>query len=339
MPVTSGKIAELAGVSRGTVDRALHNRGGVNPEVEKRIKRLAEQLGYKPDRAGKALSSRKNPPKIGVLLNSLGNPFFDEVKRGIAAAGSELADFRLKIMLKELKGYRVEDQLSSLEEFAAAGVKGIVIMPLNDPRVAEKMNELSEKGIGFVTVNTDIGGTKRIAYVGCDYIKSGRTAAGLAELIQPGETNLLIITGSVKNMGHNERISGFIETAEGRSGLHLTDIAENQDDEETAYRVAAQKLREHPEINMIYMVSAGVSGAARAVSERSGKIHILCFDSTPQVVSLVKDKIITATICQEPFKQGYRSVQILFDAVVNGILPENELQYTDCQIKIRQNIE
>ena len=95
VPVTSGKIAELAGVSRGTVDRALHNRGGVNPEVEKKIKQLADQLGYKPDRAGKALSSRKNPPKIGVLLNSVGNAFFDEVKRGIAAAEKELADFRL----------------------------------------------------------------------------------------------------------------------------------------------------------------------------------------------------------------------------------------------------
>ena len=340
VPVTSGKIAELAGVSRGTVDRALHNRGGVNPEVEKKIKQLADQLGYKPDRAGKALSSRKNPPKIGVLLNSVGNTFFDEVKRGIAAAEKELADFRLEIFLKEVKGYQPEDQLGALDEFASLGVKGIVIMPVNDLRVADKINALSDRGIRFVTVNTDIDATERIAYVGCDYVKSGQTAAGLAELILPGQTNLLIVTGSIKNLGHNKRIYGFGRALKDRlSDIRVTDIVENQDDEELAYRITAQKLREHPEVNMIYMVSAGVNGVVRAVSERSKKIHILCFDSTPQIVSLLKERKITATICQEPYEQGYRAVQILFDAVVNGVLPVSEFQYTDCQIKIRQNIE
>mgnify|MGYP000845744127 FL=1 len=340
MPVTSGKIAELAGVSRGTVDRALHNRGGVKPEVEKKIKQIAKELGYEPDRAGKALSSRKNPPKIGVLLNSVGNAFFDEVKEGIAAAEKELADFRLKILLKEVKGYQPEDQLAALDEFASLGVKGIVIMPVNDLRVADKINALSDRGIRFVTVNTDIDATDRIAYVGCDYVKSGQTAAGLAELILPGRTNLLIVTGSIKNLGHNKRIYGFGRALKDRlADIRVIDIVENQDDEEQAYRITAQKLREHPEVNMIYMVSAGVGGVARAVSEQSQKIHILCFDSTPQIVSLIKAGKITATICQEPYEQGYRAVRILFDAVVNGVLPASEFQYTDCQIKIRQNIE
>lgn len=340
MPVTSGKIAELAGVSRGTVDRALHNRGGVKPEVEKKIKQIAKELGYEPDRAGKALSSRKNPPKIGVLLNSLGNAFFDEVKEGIAAAEKELADFRLKILLKEVKGYQPEDQLAALDEFASLGVKGIVIMPVNDLRVADKINELSDRGIRFVTVNTDIDATDRIAYVGSDYIKGGQTAAGLAELILPGKTELLIVTGSIKNVGHNKRIYGFGRAMKDRlKDIRVVDIVENQDDEEQAYRITAQKLREYPEVNLIYAVSAGVGGVVRAVSEHSGQIRILCFDSTPQIVSLIKAGKITATICQEPYEQGYRSVRILFDAIVNGILPASEYQYTACQIKIRQNIE
>lgn len=45
MAVTSQQIAELAGVSRGTVDRALHNRGRVSPEVAARIQKIAEELG------------------------------------------------------------------------------------------------------------------------------------------------------------------------------------------------------------------------------------------------------------------------------------------------------
>ena len=52
MAVTAQQIAELAGVSRGTVDRALHNRGRVNPEVAARIQRIAEELGYNLDQCG-----------------------------------------------------------------------------------------------------------------------------------------------------------------------------------------------------------------------------------------------------------------------------------------------
>ena len=56
MAVTSQQIADLAGVSRGTVDRALHNRGRVNPEVAARVLKIAEDLGSRPTACGQALA-------------------------------------------------------------------------------------------------------------------------------------------------------------------------------------------------------------------------------------------------------------------------------------------
>jgi len=55
MGVTSQQIAELAGVFRGTVDRALHNRGRGNPEVAAHIRKIAEDLGYQPNSIRQAL--------------------------------------------------------------------------------------------------------------------------------------------------------------------------------------------------------------------------------------------------------------------------------------------
>ena len=54
MSITSKQLAELAGVSRGTVDRALNHRGGVRPSVQQRIEELARKYNYRPNRAGKA---------------------------------------------------------------------------------------------------------------------------------------------------------------------------------------------------------------------------------------------------------------------------------------------
>ena len=45
MGVTIRQIAEAAGVSRGTVDRALNNRGRIRPEVAERVRQIAEEMG------------------------------------------------------------------------------------------------------------------------------------------------------------------------------------------------------------------------------------------------------------------------------------------------------
>ena len=69
MAITLQQIADLAGVSRGTVDRALNNRGRIKPEVEQRIKKIAKDVGYKPSRAGRALAMAKKNIKITPLFH------------------------------------------------------------------------------------------------------------------------------------------------------------------------------------------------------------------------------------------------------------------------------
>ena len=56
MAITLNQIAEICGVSRGTVDRALHNKGNVRPAVAERIKAVANEYGYIPNRPAVALA-------------------------------------------------------------------------------------------------------------------------------------------------------------------------------------------------------------------------------------------------------------------------------------------
>ena len=68
MSVTVKQIAELAGVSRGTVDRALNGRGNVRPEIEKKILEIAREMGYTPNRAGKALAYQRKNLSFGIII-------------------------------------------------------------------------------------------------------------------------------------------------------------------------------------------------------------------------------------------------------------------------------
>ena len=83
---TIKEIAELAGVSRGTVDRVLNNRGAVHPKTAEKILDIARALDYRPNKAGTALAAQKKKYRIGVILFSRHNPFFDEVMEEIGRA-------------------------------------------------------------------------------------------------------------------------------------------------------------------------------------------------------------------------------------------------------------
>ena len=74
MAVTVKQIAELANVSRGTVDRVLNNRSGVSEATRQKVLKIAKELHYEPNFLAKALVSKKESLKIGVILTPDYNP-------------------------------------------------------------------------------------------------------------------------------------------------------------------------------------------------------------------------------------------------------------------------
>lgn len=338
MPVTVKQIAEYAGVSRGTVDRVLNHRGGVKATVAERVQQIADELGYRPNRAGKALANRKNPIRIGVLLNSVGNAFYDEVREGIEAAKAEYRDFSLRVTLRELKGYTVEEQLSVIDELLTTGVQALILTPINDPIVVERINLLLEQGILIIKLNSDVDGLAKAPYIGCNYQKSGETAAGLLKLFTGGNATVGIVTGSVKMLGHNQRINGFLNGAKAEfASFTLADIVENNDDDEQSYRQTKALLEQHA-LTALYFTAGGVVGGCRAVKEHAVPPLVICCDDTPEIKKMIQDGIVSATICQQPFQQGYQAIQAIFHQFMTGEFPYGASIFMENQIKIKSNL-
>lgn len=340
MRITSKQIAEMAGVSRGTVDRVLNHRGGVRLEVQKRIEELAEEYGYRPNRAGKALVTR-DAIKIGVLLNSLGNPFFDEVKRGIEAAGKDYSDFPLSLEVRESKGYDIEAQLREIDALAAEKIQGLLITPINHPEVAKKLNLLIDGGCPVVALNTDVDNCRRLSYVGCDYLSSGRTAAQLMGLITKGRANVLIVTGSVQVLGHNQRMYAFSRVLRAAfPEIKIVDIVENGDDEALSACEVKKAMESHPEIDALYFTAAGVAGGVSAACEAAGgrRLAVITCDLPRGTRQLIEQDKIQVTIGQQPFLQGYNGVKILLSRLLFGQNPESPFAYTQNEIKVKYNL-
>lgn len=343
MAVTIKQIAQFSGVSRGTVDRVLNNRGGVKKEVCDRVLKISKELGYEPNILAKALSDRtKSPKKIVVIINSQENPFYDDVILGIEAFKKEIVDYGTEIILKTLKGYDETRQIELLDLAIEDNADGIVVSPINSERIRGKLEEIDKLNIPVVTINTDIENVKRIAYVGCDYFKTGETAAGMLGIASGGEVlNVGIITGSLKVLGHNLRVSGFKSLIKNEfSNIHVVQIIENDDNDITSYGNVKRMLQDNKDINALYFTAAGVRGGIIALKELGieRKVKIVTFDMTPIVRESIENDLVLATICQEPFKQGYESLKILFDYIIRGVFKENDIINTNVDIKIKYNL-
>ena len=206
--MTIKEIAKLCGVSRGTVDRVLNNRGKVKPETEALILKTIAEHGYTKNIVGRALTVRKTAPVIGAILCSEGNPFFDDVISGFRVAETNLHDYGATLILRTMCGHEVTQQLALIDELAER-ISALVIQPINSRRIADRLLALKESGIPVVTVNTDITPESRCCYVGSNYASGGAVAAGMLSLVTNGRANLGVIEGVHTLMGHVLRQKGF----------------------------------------------------------------------------------------------------------------------------------
>ena len=340
MAVTIKQIAKVTGVSRGTVDRVLNHRGNVNIQTEAEILRVAEELGYKPNLAGKALAARKKKYVIGMILSSEGNEFFEEVLEGVRCAENESAEYGITIRLSTMKGYDVNKQLELMDDMTGK-VQLLILNAINDVRIKDKIAMMKAKGIECITVNTEIEGGDVLCHVGVDYEKSGSTAAGVMSLIAGNGTKIAIAMGSKNILGHNQRVDGFVRTMKKHCpDSEITAIFETKDDNTMGYDFMKQVLKEHPDTGAVYVTSGGQPGVCRAIRESGRKdLVVVTSDATRSVKALIAEGIIKATICQEPFRQGYCSVHTAVQYLVNGVMPEEDGYAVKNEIKIYEKTE
>lgn len=333
MTITAKEIARLAGVSRGTVDRALKDRPGISSQTKKRILDIADKYDYKPNIIGKALVYSGKPIRISVILNSIGNPFFDDVKAGIFAAQEEFENYGFRISLSEFKGYDAENLVHLLDEVADE-FEHIILTPICDSRVEEKIRALQEQSKNIIMLSNELEGVNDAVYVGCDYLKSGRIAGRITGLISGGCANLYIITGNSNHKGHAQRVDGIKEMINKNYPLiNLIGISESNDDDETAYHEMKCAFEKHPEIDFVYITAGGVSGTLKAVRKQKCNVRVCTFDDTEITRKALLGGDVLATICQQPFEQGYYSIKSVFDKIVM----KKEIQktiYTQLSIKV-----
>ena len=158
------RIAEMANVSIGTVDRALHGRGGIKEATRKHILQIAQQIGYSPNLAARALSVAKSRVRIGVCIPKEIHFFYDQLWGGVLDEAHHLEQLGVEFENRPVQTLG-EGDIEVFKELVESRVDGIVLTAGSPKELTPLINEAEEKGVRVVCVSTDAPESQRSSIV------------------------------------------------------------------------------------------------------------------------------------------------------------------------------
>ena len=150
-------IADRAGVSTGTVDRVIHERGEVSVKTREKILDILEEMHYEPDILARSLASR-NPFRIAVLLpyHTRANWFWKEPLAGVQEACAELGHFRIEVREFLYHQFDKQEFIHRGRELIGSGPDAVIAAPVFHQETRDFFDRCSEKGIPFISLNDNI---------------------------------------------------------------------------------------------------------------------------------------------------------------------------------------
>lgn len=337
-PVGIKDIARSLGISIGTVDRAIHGRGGINAITKERVLKMAQTMGYKPNLAARYL---KAPRQIRVSVNLPARiaSFFDAVRRGIRDASSPF-QAGVDLQFRTHPGLGEGDE-ELFREALEDSSKGIIIAPGHPAQLKLWIRRAAQRRIPVVCVSTDAPGTERLTAVSTDPFVSGAIVAELLHLTvrEPGTVGVL--TGDLSTIDHAEKVRGFKQSLGSLNGsLELSGVIETHDDESAAYNQTRKLLARDRSLRALYVSTANSLTVIQALEELDPehRIAVVTTDLFPQLVPFLKTNRILATIYQRPEAQGRMAFEALYKFLAEGKCPPQQIKLNP-HVVMRSNLE
>ena len=206
MGVSTKDIAAVCGVSRGTVDRALNNRGSINPVTRQKILEAAGSLDYKPHYIASSLAKGKTMT-IGIIVFDLNNRFFTQFINSLESRANELGYF----IYLTLTDKRVEKEAQCIEQLVSRHVDGIVLCSVNGDNSYPQY--LSNLNVPIVTITNKV--SDKLSFLGIDDRKAMKDAVKF--IINRNYENIVYISPVLSMRGQRniyaqeQRCSGYLE--------------------------------------------------------------------------------------------------------------------------------
>jgi DNA-binding LacI/PurR family transcriptional regulator len=298
------EVAELAGVSIGTVSNVLNGRSTVSAANRARVESAIRDLGFVRNESARQLRAGSSRV-LALMVLDLGNPFFSDVARGVEAVADEHG-LMLSVSSTGESPEREDRYLDLIEE---QRVHGLLITPVRDD--AERLDQLARRGTPVVLVDRGSAGPHRCS-VAVDDVEGGRMAA--RHLLDMGHRDLAYVGGPLDVRQVRDRLSGARE-AVGEDATLI--VVETPSLTVEAGRAAARALLDGPRPTAVFCANDLLAlGVLQEVVGRGIKVPtelaIVGYDDIEYAAAAA----IPLTSVRQPREQlGRAAAQLLIEEV------------------------
>ena len=313
---TIREIADRAGVSLGTVDRVLHNRGRVSDETAEKIRAVIAELGFTPNLFARNLSTARDYC-FGVLMPRLDQDggYWQLPLKGMQRAAMAHRAYRISLQIAHFDRYNPESFLAAHRTLRASGVDGILMAPVIQ-LAAKQVLDLPDNPV-HVMFDVDLDHPGVLCHIGQDSGRAGQLAARLMRLLCPGGGSIAVLQPDTDNAHIANRVAGF------RSGLDparfsLALKVRPRAGDLASFQVAVRELiRDVPDLAGIMVVDSTTYLVATALADsaRPG-LPLIGYDLMEEDIPWLENGAIPFLITQDPVGQGEAGINALFSHVV-----------------------
>lgn len=343
--ITIKDIAKEANVSEGTVDRVIHNRGGVSKKTEAKVKEILEHHNFSVNPVASALAM-KNKHLISVLIPEYNDSdlFWKMPNLGILKAATDVKNFGVQVQSFTYNQYDRKSYLNTFKVLLETKPTAVIMVPNFSKETRLIVDQLEALNIPYLFLNIDIEGFKNVSFVGQDSYTAGYIAGKLMHLKNPISSEFLIIQSRhniTKNNAVSNRIEGFNDYFLKNKIQSKTQTLkiENLNNLEETRVIINNYLKNDTAIKGLFVPSSRIYSVVNCLETSVlKKIDLIGFDNTPQNIDCLLNDSVSFLISQKPFDQGYESIRLLTDYLIHNKIPSTKI-HLPIDILMKENVK
>jgi LacI family transcriptional regulator len=313
----------MAGVSAGTIDRVIHNRGEVADITRERVMKIIRESHYVPDILARTLASRKIF-RFAILIpeENSDSSFWSKPLIGVNNALAEISHFGIKgkmFLFDQFSRLSFERQAEKMMQYEPDAV---VIAPIYYQETLRIAERCKNRNIPYIFINSNLKDIDKLGFVGQDSRQSGYLAAKLMSYSLRPDSKLMVINISSALESHKHimsRQAGFESFFRENSGIDADFFVHHiKDMDRSSIDNSLKKIFSGPaHISGVFVTNSKVYKVARFIKEHSiENITLIGYDLIDENIEYVENNTIDFLISQRPVEQGYRGIMTLFNYVV-----------------------
>jgi len=262
---------------------------------------------------------------IAVIPKGTTHEFWKSIHAGSNKAAQELTaeGTEIEVIWKgPLREDDREQQIQVVEGFAAQGVSGIVLAPLDNRALVRPVADADRAGVPTVIIDSGLESDEIVSFVATDNRKGGTLAADRMGQILNGKGKVLVLRYAEGSASTTEREAGFIDQIK-QKFPEIELVSTNQyagATRDTAKRASENLLNQFGDtVQGIFTPNeSSTAGMLLALQDigKAGQVSFVGFDSSQTFIDALNANQLHGIVVQNPFNMGYLGVRTMVDSLL-----------------------